>query len=228
MIQTNESASGEQPDTIVFLGPSLQVSAARSLLAADFWPPIRRGDLPRAAQRGARRVAIIDGEFGQSLSVTISEVRRALRSGIEVWGASSMGALRAAECWPIGMQGVGWVYEQYRSGTIQADDEVALIFDASTGAARTTPLVNLRWSAAQAAQAGVIDAAHAAEILELAATLPYEQRSYGRLERVATASLQSSVAALARWVGADPGRADRKGLDARELLERLARSEPLA
>ena len=150
------------------------------------------------------------------------EVRAALRSGVEVWGASSMGALRAAECWPIGMQGVGWVYEQYRSGAIQADDEVALIFDASTGAARTTPLVNVRWSAQQATAAGVLSAADAEELLACAVTLRYEQRSYRCLQRLAPARLQAACAALLSWVAAHPEQADRKGLDARELLCTLA------
>jgi hypothetical protein len=222
MMQARQSAREQRTDTVVFLGPSLDLGAARQRLAADFRPPIRRGDLPRAAQQGARRVAIIDGEFGQALSVSILEVRAALRSGVEVWGASSMGALRAAECWPIGMLGVGWVYEQYRSGAIQADDEVALIFDASTGAARTTPLVNMRWSAQQATDAGVLCAADAAEILGFAATLRYEQRSYRCLQRLAPAQLQPAIAALLGWVSSHPERADRKGLDADELLRRLA------
>jgi len=212
-------------NTVVYLGPSLAPSSAGSLLAAEFRPPIRRGDLPDAVQQGARRIAIIDGEFGQSLSVSIVEVRAALRQGVEVWGASSMGALRAAECWVLGMRGVGWVYEQYRSGAVQSDDEVALIFDASTGAARTTPLVNMRWSAAEAARQGVIDAEQGAEIVGLAASLRFEQRSYRHLERVAPADLQAPLAALIRWVSAEPRRADRKRLDAEELLRSLSLGE---
>ena len=37
-----------------------------------------------------------------------------------------MGALRAAELHPFGMVGIGQVYEWYRDGTIDADDEVAV------------------------------------------------------------------------------------------------------
>ncbi len=225
MMQTSDSARERCSDTLVFLGPSLELSAARQLLSAEFRPPIRRGDLPRAAQQGARRIAIIDGEFGQALSVSILEVRAAIRSGLEVWGASSMGALRAAECWTIGMQGVGWVYEQYRDGAIQADDEVALIFDASSGAARTTPLVNMRWSAQQAAEAGALSATAAAELLAFVATLRYEQRSYACLRRLAPPQLAPAVTALLDWVSAHPERADRKRLDASELLRRLAAPE---
>ena len=53
-----------------------------------------------------------------------SEVVAALRDGARVLGAASMGAIRAAECWPAGMQGVGAVYSLYRLGVISDDDEV--------------------------------------------------------------------------------------------------------
>ena len=46
---------------------------------------------------------------------------------IEVFGASSMGALRASELDTLGMTGIGYCYEQYATGTIDSDDEVAVM-----------------------------------------------------------------------------------------------------
>src|SRR5688572_32760283 len=48
------------------------------------------------------------------------------RSGVRVFGAASMGALRAAELQPFGMIGVGQVFQAYRRGHLTDDDEVAV------------------------------------------------------------------------------------------------------
>ena len=42
-------------------------------------------------------VGIIDGVFDQALSVSVFEIRAALKRGVIIWGAASMGALRAVE-----------------------------------------------------------------------------------------------------------------------------------
>jgi hypothetical protein len=44
---------------------------------------------------------------------------------VQVFGAASMGALRAAECAPFGMIGVGAVFERYRDGDLVDDAAVA-------------------------------------------------------------------------------------------------------
>jgi ribosomal protein S12 methylthiotransferase accessory factor len=75
---------------IVYLGPSLPVAEAQRILEADYRPPIKRGDLP-AHYDGT--VVIIDGEFGQNLSVSPNEILQLLDQGMHVIGASSMGAL---------------------------------------------------------------------------------------------------------------------------------------
>ncbi len=91
---------------IVFLGPSLPRQEAEKLLDADYRPPIRRGDmdaLPPGSIAG-----IIDGVFDQDLSVSPTEIRAALLRGVRVFGAASMGALRAVEV--PGVRGIGKIY----------------------------------------------------------------------------------------------------------------------
>src|SRR4051794_37848995 len=114
---------------VVFLGSSLDPKEAAARLEACYLPPIRRGDLPRVIAEGTRSIGIIDGEFGQSLAVSVMEICAGLRQGIRIWGAASMGALRAAECQSVGMVGVGWIFQQYADGHMRNDDEVALLFD---------------------------------------------------------------------------------------------------
>lgn len=143
-------------DTVVYLGPSLSREDAERILDADYLPPICRGDLAKLPEH-VRYVGIIDGEFYQSLSVSPKEVVTLLRRGVKVCGASSMGALRAAETWKLGTVGVGKVFTMFRDGILDADDEVALIYERDTYRKLSEPLVNLRAALDLAASAGVID-----------------------------------------------------------------------
>ena len=133
---------------VVFVGPSLDRAAVDALLpAAIVLPPICQGQLLSAVDRyRPAAVAIIDGEFSQSLSVWHKEILFALGQGIRVFGASSMGALRAAECDVYGMVGVGQIYEWYRDGVLVDDDEVALVHGSEDDGWRNLswPMVNVR------------------------------------------------------------------------------------
>lgn len=216
----------EAGSTFVFLGPSLPLAEAERILPLPVvWrPPIRRGDLPRAVAAGARRVAIIDGEFGQSLAVSVTEIKAALTHGVEIWGASSMGALRAAECSRLGMRGFGWIYRGFAAGVLQADDEVALLFNPWSGEAVTLPLVSFRWSLGEAAAEGLISPTDAPALLAAARRVRYAERTLDALRIAARQQpWETSMTSLLDWMERDPLRADRKRLDALELLQTLAR-----
>ena len=118
-------------DTVVYLGPSLAVDAAEQRLPARYLPPICRGDLALLPEE-VRYVGIIDGEFFQRLAVSPKEVLAVLRRGVKVFGASSMGALRAVETERFGTVGVGAVFAMFRDGVLDGDDEVALVYDPET------------------------------------------------------------------------------------------------
>jgi hypothetical protein len=203
----------------IFLGPSLDRAAAAKYFAATYFPPIRRGDLRRAVEGGARTVGIIDGEFGQSLAVSVLEIRAALDQGVKVLGASSMGALRAAECDVLGMKGVGWIYERYKDGTLMADDEVALLFDPQSGRAMSLPLVNVRWSIELA---GI---ENGPSLLEIARAIPFSQRTTQALITGARGTpFEVAIHSLVQFMDKEPFRCDRKRLDALQLLECLSLS----
>ncbi len=90
---------------IVFLGPSLDQAAAEKILPAEYHPPAKRGDLLAAVQDGATIIGLIDGVFHQESAVAHREILTAIKKGVRVVGASSMGALRAAEMDTLGMVG---------------------------------------------------------------------------------------------------------------------------
>jgi hypothetical protein len=171
------------PHVVVFLGPSLEPEAARQILEARYLPPAKRGDLSLATAEGARVIGLIDGVFFQDSAVGHREILGALRSGIRVIGASSMGALRAAEMMDFGMEGVGEVFRMYREGTLISDDEVALVFDPFTLAPLSEPLVNIRYALRCARNKGVLSLEESEAIFSCAQRLYYPDRTYPRICR---------------------------------------------
>ncbi len=89
-------------------------------------PPARKGDLYRAVLDGADAIGLVDGVFGFVPSVWHKEILYALKQGVPVLGAASIGALRAAECTPYGMVPVGPIAESYASGARSEDADVCL------------------------------------------------------------------------------------------------------
>src|SRR5216110_1776771 len=110
----------------IFTGPTISAGEAKLELEAIYLPPAAEGDVYRAALHRPQAIGIIDGYFQSVPAVRHKEILWAMAKGIHVFGSASMGALRAAELWPFGMEGVGRVFGAYRDGLIEDDDEVAL------------------------------------------------------------------------------------------------------
>ena len=208
------------PRPVVFLGPSLPLAEARALLDAEFRPPIRRGDL--GAIGPDRPVVILDGEFDQSFSVAPSEIFATLDAGGSVVGAASMGALRAAELADPRMIGLGAIYEAYRSGRIEGDDEVALAYCPFSFGPLTVPLVSLRfWLDALEAH-GLIAPAGRAALLRRARRIFYADRTPDRLASFLEAALGAGRLDEIRRAGLGEI-PDAKAADVRLALSAIAR-----
>jgi len=163
---------------IVFLGPSLDRTAAEKILPAEYRPPAKRGDLLEAIHDGANIIGLIDGVFHQESAVAHREILTAIKKDVRVVGGSSMGALRAAEMDTLGMVGIGAIYHMYKSRELESDDEVALVFDPSSGLALSEPLINIRFTLKRAREEGIIAAAEHDALLSSARTLFYPKRTY--------------------------------------------------
>src|ERR1039458_8350733 len=136
----------DRSQVVVFTGPSLHPRDAAALLDATFLPPIKRGDLDPLLVSKPAAIGIIDGEFYQSLAVAPKEVLAQLEIGVAVYGAASMGALRAVELHRYGMIGVGSVFRLFRRGVLDADDELALTYSKETWRPLSEPLVDNRYA----------------------------------------------------------------------------------
>lgn len=209
---------------IVFTGPSLPPAEAGAVEAIAFWPPVREGDMFRAARDGPEVVGIIDGIFEAEPSVWHKEILWAMSQGIHVVGASSMGALRAAELHPFGMTGIGRIFEAYRDGDLTDDDEVAVVHGPSDAGYRpvSDALVNMRASFAAAARHRVITAELADRLVSIGKAIFFKQRTYRAVfEAARREGLPGAVLdRLADWL--ETGRIDQKMQDAEALLSHVS------
>ena len=216
------------PHDLVFVGPSLPRAQVEALLpGASILPPVRHGDLLRAGARAGDRVLIIDGLFLQSAPVRHKEILALLAAGVAVMGSSSMGALRAAELDQYGMRGVGEVFELYRAGVIDGDDEVAVIHTTGDDGYRalSEPLVSMRVAIGEAVRDGAITAATGAALLRIAKGLPFRLRSRRMLVQRARQELPVQVVDQFDAWYRDRAR-DLKAADAVAMLTRAARGDP--
>jgi hypothetical protein len=207
---------------VVFLGPSLSHQEARKILnEAEYRQPAGRGDVIRAANDGADAIGLIDGVFYQQAAVSHREILYAIKKGITVMGGSSMGALRASELDGYGMVGVGKIYNWYKEGAINSDDEVALVFNPETLAPISEPLVNIRATLEKLLKRRAVDEEECETILKAARAVPFHLRNYQRI--VQRAIIDGLDRGRGRIVldSMMAERVDQKRLDAIEVLKKL-------
>ena len=204
------------PSVIVYAGPSVPSRLVQTLLPdCTLRPPIRRGDLYRDRERGGTLFVLLDGVLIQEPALPLREIIDVLQDGATIIGASSMGALRAAECWPAGMQGVGTIYRLFRRGSLQSDDEVILTFAAEDDyRPLSVALINIRYALRRAVQSQRLAAGQAAQIIEHAETLHFSARRWPTL--LAHAGIQDN--ALQTFLSEQ----DLKQRDAIRALQRVA------
>ena len=207
---------------VVFTGPTLHPSEARDLEGSIILPPIKRGDLDIAKIYDPEIIAIIDGEFYQSLAVSPKEILPFLERGVRVYGAASMGALRAVELEKFGMIGIGKVFRLFRLKLLECDDEVALAYCPRTYKAYSEPLVNTRYTLRLAIRNGIVTRAESARVLEILKSTYFPERTRQFLLSAASATLGSKRArAFEDFLAAHPVNA--KAEDAKSLMLELSR-----
>ncbi len=139
------------PDVTLFAGPSAHGLSLDPLLVdgVRLAPPIRRGDMARlVGSAAAPGVAIVcDGIFLAEPAVSHAELCRALDAGWQVWGVSSIGAIRAHEMRHEGMRGFGWVFSMFERLDDFTDDEMCLLhFPEPPHFPVSEALVNVRYA----------------------------------------------------------------------------------
>lgn len=163
---------------VVFTGTSINHQDAEKILDADYRSPVRRDDIRKLMKSLPDIIGIIDGVFFDSAAVAHREIIEAIRNGIIIVGGASMGAIRASELDSYGMIGVGRIYEMYRNGVIDSDDEVAVTFDAETMKPLSIPLLNVRVTVKALVDLGILNNDESAGIIGITRKIFYPDRNF--------------------------------------------------
>jgi hypothetical protein len=209
---------------VIFAGPSLPPGTRGDHgFAIDWRPPVRQGELYRAALGRPAVIGVIDGYFEATPTVWHKEILWAMAHGIHVYGAASIGALRAAELNAFGMKGIGRIYQDFRDSVMEDDDEVAVLHGPEELGypPLTEAMVNIRATLAAAVREEIISARFAAELTAIAKGLFYKERTYEVVLRsAAVAGLPDRrLDDFADWL--PRRRVDQKRLDALAMLEAI-------
>jgi hypothetical protein len=225
-------AKATASDVVVFLGPTLARAQAAELLDAIYLPPADQGAVVRAVRsHQPRAIVLIDGSFGKVPAVRHKEILWALGKRINVFGAASMGALRAAELAPFGMQGHGFIHRWYSLTPLADDDEVAVAMSpVELGAAPLSEaLINMRLTFRRAERCGILTRKQRRMLEALARDTHFVDRGYPRLLSDAGSALSGRsgaiVEALREWLPTNA--VDKKRDDAIGLLKQLAQRPDL-
>lgn len=209
--------------TVVYVGPTLSPEEVRSVLpTVQLRPPVAKGDLFKEEWNQGDTAVIIDGYFGQQPSVGHQEILWLINLGVDVIGAASMGALRAAELSLYGMSGVGEVYNMYDSGKVNGDDEVALFHGPGELGypALTVSMVNIRYVCQEATKTKQITEAIAKRILDVAKAMHFSQRTWVNMANTLDPDAGNALRTLKQMI--DTGEWDLKRLDAKLTLRAVS------
>lgn len=175
-------------EIVVFLGPTLSALEARARLDAQYLPPVGQGDVVRAVHTFApKAIAIVDGVFAQRPAVRHKELLWAMSCGVRLYGAASMGAIRAAELSDFGMKGHGLIYRWYRRTQLADDADVAVAMAPPEfgSAAFSEALVDIRIVLKRAERAGLVCRGTRLVLEEIARSLHFSQRQLDGIIRQA-------------------------------------------
>lgn len=214
---------------IIFLGPSLSPEKARKIFDADYRPPARKGDFLRLAADFAAvemTVGFIDGVFLQDYPPTPIEVYHlARKNGVLLAGAASLGALRAVELEKFGMIGIGKIFQLYKMGKLDADDEVAVTFvseESGDYRLQSEAMIDIRYNLYLAHKKEVISEKAKSVLAKLAKEIYFPNRKYTYILEEAKNRypvLESEINSFGRYI--ESNRKSLKEMDAIRLVKYL-------
>ena len=197
---------------VAFAGPSLAAGDRAPLTHIEWRPPAEAGDLLRLSAGQVSKICLIDGYFDHRPAVRHKEILLLLSQGVRIFGASSIGALRAAEMRSFGVVGIGSIFTAYVRGSISGDDEVALVH---AGADRdwrplSIPLVDVRATLCRARRERIVDRRQVRALLNAASAIHYVDREWASV--CEAAGLGAAKSRFEAWL--DTGAVSQKRADA--------------
>ena len=166
---------------VVYLGPTLSREEAIKILDADYRDPAKKGDFLMLSRDSDEKkyVGFVDGVFLHDYPPSPIEVYHlATRKNIELIGASSLGALRAVELEKFGMKGIGKIFQLYKNGIINADDEVAVTFVRENNILQSEAMIDIRFNLFLAYKKGIITNQTKKRFAKIAKNIYFPFRNY--------------------------------------------------
>jgi hypothetical protein len=208
---------------VIFVGPTLPPQSRPTDSFWEWQPPAKQGECYRAALTRPAAIGIIDGYFEVVPTVWHKEILWAMAEGVHVFGAASIGALRAAELDTFGMRGVGRIYENFRDGVLEDDDEVAVLHGPEELGYPpvTEAMANIRATVAEGVRLGIVKPDIADHLTGIAKALFYKERTYEAVIRAAEAAglPSASLRDFGEWLRHE--RVDQKREDADAMLDTI-------
>lgn len=208
----------------IYSGITLDESSVKRILPQAFFSrPISRGDLLGDIRERYHVICIIDGTFHHFPAVNCGEIMDAMRSGLRVYGTSSMGALRASELDVHGMIGHGAIYEHIKQSPFFRDDYLGQTFEEEAGATRraSVPYIDLFFSMKKLMEIKRITKKQFEHICQFYRNLHYTDRNLPMLFQMIDRHF-SRKRELIRTLKASLARNEsQKRKDAIELLQRV-------
>jgi TfuA protein len=210
---------------IVYLGPTLNREEASRILDADYRDPAKKGDFLRLSRTSDEKkyVGFIDGVFLHDYPPSPIEVYHlATRKNIELIGASSLGALRAVELEKFGMKGIGKIFQLFKNGILDADDEVAVTFVRDKNILQSEALIDIRFNLFLAYKKGIITNQTKKRFVKIAKNIYFPYRNYDdiiRLTQEQFPSIHDELENFGDYILKN--RDSLKARDARKLLKYL-------
>jgi hypothetical protein len=169
-------------NVVVFVGPSLDPEKARTILEADYRPPAKKGDLIKLIMSLDEKetvVGLIDGYFLLDYPPTPIEVYQLIvRPNTVVIGSSSIGALRAVELEKFGMIGIGKIFQLFKHGKLDADDEIAVTFSQDLYRLQSEAMVDIRYNLYLSLKRRFVDKETKDAIAKVAKSIYFPFRTY--------------------------------------------------
>lgn len=164
---------------IIYLGPSLSINKAKKIIDAEFRPPAKKGDFINLNLLTERRdIVLIDGVFLQEYPPSPIEVFQVINNtNFKVYGAASIGALRAVELEKFGMKGIGKIFGFFKQNIINSDDEIAVTFDSNYNLL-SEAMIDIRYNIFLSWKLGIIDKETKQMMVNLAKRLYFPFRTY--------------------------------------------------
>ncbi len=172
-------------NTVLYAGPSLYGIKESLVEGITLKGPCKQSDLfEDLTDKDIENIIVADGLYKTIPAPWHKEFLLTLEAGKNIYGVSSLGALRASELDCFGMKGYGKIYEYFKNG-IRDDSDVALLHMGEDEGWKPTTVafVEIYFWLNHLEDVGMIDREIKSILIEREKLCYFEQRTWGKIKK---------------------------------------------